>query len=1238
MLYVDDKTGVIDVCINPVNPDEVFAATYERMRDGFDGNDPVKKYGSGSGIYKSSDGGKSFRRLTQGLPSCDLGRIGLCIYQKDPSHIVAIIESEKIAKEPDDAAYSGLRGENAEVGAKITNVTKDGPADKGGLKENDIVVSVDDVIIYSYSDLEKGIRKHKAGETMKLIVSRERKPVDLTIELGKKPERPARAGRTGPGRNPDGQANTPFTGTLGGQAANLQGQQGDDEHEYGGVYLSKDGGESWERINTLNPRPMYYSQVRVDPTDINYMYVLGTSLYRSKDGGQTFTGDGGSGIHPDNHAMWIDSKDSRHMILGNDGGVYVTKDRMEHWDHLNHVAMGQFYHVAVGPDRNYNVYGGLQDNGSWGGPSRVNNDSGSVNTDWFRVGGGDGFICQVDSTDADQIYFESQNGAMGRINLRTGERGFIRPRPPRGTQYRFNWKTPFILSPHNSRIHYSAGNYVFRSYNKGEGVKAISPEITNTDKGSGSAITESPVEAGVVYAGTTDGAVWMTKDDGNNWVALYSSKEPASDAGGESAEASDNARPAGRSGRAGRRGNRGQAGRPATEESAAATSDNPENANAESAAETDEPKPEKTADVKKDDPLTGTWVGQMMSDRFPEGQAPSLTLALKLGENGKVTGDIETRGGPQEITDANFDKETGELSITIEGERGNREFTAKVEGKKMTGQMSARGGQFQVDFEATRQDDPGKRDPGLLIVDRASAAALVSLLTAREPQAKDDPISGLWAGVIESENIPNGRIEFTIEISMDEKQGLTGSIDSPRGQMDIIEGEYHADSKKLYFLAENDEVALDFQAILAGQEMKGDLSINDGAMEADFTAKQTKSTAAEKIEEAGEPPQGSGAGTAVEMQQDQQLQDEQAQDEQPQEVQQTEEQPQDHQQEARAEDESRPGFLGVRLSHDGLSVAGVVENSPAASAGIQPDDVIVSVGGVIVSDPQELITELRNHPAGDKVQVVIQRDEEKMELDVTLGEMPDAEQPADDNPQQDPAVTKSESKAEGAEPKTESAQASDDPVSGTWKGTMVSPRGDSELTMLLNRKSDTEITGTYQTPRGDEEITEGNYDPKTKTLSLVSDNGRFTLEFSGQLGQDTYAGAVDFNGGAFSMEFDVKRTSKDSGSKKVSESGKPKESNGKSLSDLMPGPRWVSSLNASAFKGGRCYVTFDGHRSNDDEPYLFVTEDYGKSWRSIRGNLPKSVGSVRVLREDIKNENLLFLGCEFVPGSPSIGE
>ncbi len=275
---------------------------------------------------------------------------------------------------------------------------------------------------------------------------------------------------------------------------------------------------------------MYFSQVRVDPGDDRYVYVLGVSLYRSKDGGKTFTNDGGRRVHADQHTLWIDPRDGRHMLVGCDGGAYATYDRMDNWDHLNHAAIGQFYHVALDTRRDYRVYGGLQDNGSWGGPSLTRTRTGPVNEDWVRVGSGDGFKCQVDSNDPDQIYYTSQNGSMGRRNLRTGETAPIRPQGQgpgqgpgaRGQQprSRFNWNTPFLLSHHNSRVFYCAGDRVFRSLDRGNDLRPISKGITRTDKGSATALAESPRNPDVIYVGTDDGALWVTRDGGKEWVDI----------------------------------------------------------------------------------------------------------------------------------------------------------------------------------------------------------------------------------------------------------------------------------------------------------------------------------------------------------------------------------------------------------------------------------------------------------------------------------------------------------------------------------------------------------------------------------------------------------------------------------------------------------------------------------------------------------------------------------------------
>jgi photosystem II stability/assembly factor-like uncharacterized protein len=608
VLSIDDKTGVIDLQMHPADPETLLVATWERQRDGFDshpGNemppaegydryDPIKKWGPGSGIHKTTDGGKSWHKITKGLPTIALGRISIDYYRKNPNNVYVIIDCEKIGMgTPPPQVFLGVQGENGEGGAKLTRITENSPAAKAGLKAGDVVKQADKEEIKSYDALVEQIGKRKPGDKLSLKVQRGKesveiavtlenrpgaaagvylgltgeeveggikvsdvaengpavkaglKPDDILVSLDSKPVKELRgifeilrshaagdkvpmevkrgdkvekltvALETRPGANP----RRPYSFWYGGQRENVQEQQGPDAFQYGGVYKSTDGGETWSRINSVNPRPMYFSQIRVDPSDEKHIYVCGISLYRSGDGGKTFQGNGGNGVHPDQHALWIDPKDGRHMIVGTDGGFYVTHDRMDHWDHVNHLALGQFYHVAVDSKLPYRVYGGLQDNGTWGGPSRSLSGPGPGNDEWVTVSGGDGFQCRVDPNDPDLVYFESQDGFMGRRNLRTGQTRGIRPRNQRGKPpYRFNWNTPFILSVHNPHIFYCAGNYVFRSLKQGEELKPISPEITRTKRGSATALAESPKNSETLWVGTDDGNLWITRDGGQKWT------------------------------------------------------------------------------------------------------------------------------------------------------------------------------------------------------------------------------------------------------------------------------------------------------------------------------------------------------------------------------------------------------------------------------------------------------------------------------------------------------------------------------------------------------------------------------------------------------------------------------------------------------------------------------------------------------------------------------------------------
>ena len=399
--------------------------------------------------------------------------------------------------------FMGIQGEDAPGGgANLTSITESGPAEKAGLKSGDIVTQIDGKEIAGYDALVAEIRTHKPDDKLKVKVKRGDQSVEVEVTLAD--------------RLSGGSAARPYTYSYFGQSPNIQDQQGSDGYKYGGVYKSTDGGETWQRINSLNTRPMYFSVVKVDPSDTNHLYVLGVAQHQSKDGGAIFTEDFGRRVHADGHDLWIDPNDGRHMIIGCDGGVYVTHDRGATWDHINTAAIGQFYHVAISPKQPYWVAGGLQDNGSWAGPA-ISRSGGAVNEDWVNLNGGDGFVCRVDPNDPDLFYAESQNGVIVRRNLKTGERGSIRPARVDGLSYRFNWNTPFILSSHNSKIFYTAGNYVFRSLDRGNDLRPISPEITLTQRGSATALSESPRDPNLLYVGTDDGALWVTRDGGTTW-------------------------------------------------------------------------------------------------------------------------------------------------------------------------------------------------------------------------------------------------------------------------------------------------------------------------------------------------------------------------------------------------------------------------------------------------------------------------------------------------------------------------------------------------------------------------------------------------------------------------------------------------------------------------------------------------------------------------------------------------
>lgn len=506
VLFVDERTGCIDVRLDPTRSEVVYAATYQRQRDEFDGGDPATRTGPGSGVWRSTDGGNAFERLHAGLPTTPMGRIGLDVYGKDPRILYAIIETERTGERgapprSEDRASPGIKGEDAEEGGCVLTFVREGEsAAQAGLQVGDVVTRIGDVQIEGIADLIKQLREYRPGDEAAIEYVREGQVLTGSLHLlGKLMSSRARS----------------FAGSQGGQVANAQDEQGEDGFESGGVFRSDDRGTTWKRINSINPRPFYYSQIRVDPSDETRLWVLGIELHRSVDGGRTFEVTGRR-VHADHHAMWIDPEDGEHVVLGGDGGLYVTWDDSATWEHLDRIPLAQFYAIAVDRRTPYWVYGGLQDNGSWGGPSATRTE-GILASDWVTINGGDGFRCAVDPEDPAIVYSESQNGAIARLDLRSGLSARVTPPGGRG---RFNWSTPFFLSPHNSRILYFAGAVVYRSLDRGANSQVISPEITRTEQGTATALAQSPRDERILYVGTDDGALWRTLDGGVNWERI----------------------------------------------------------------------------------------------------------------------------------------------------------------------------------------------------------------------------------------------------------------------------------------------------------------------------------------------------------------------------------------------------------------------------------------------------------------------------------------------------------------------------------------------------------------------------------------------------------------------------------------------------------------------------------------------------------------------------------------------
>jgi photosystem II stability/assembly factor-like uncharacterized protein len=331
----------------------------------------------------------------------------------------------------------------------------------------------------------------------------------------------------------------------GGQAGGGRGAQGVSA-AVTGLYRSDDAGATWRKVNNANPRPMYFSKLRIDPNDPEVVYYGGVDLHQTLDGGKTVNTAAASRIHSDHHAIWVNPANSDHVLIGNDGGLAVSYDRAKTWNFLPNLPVGLFYHVSFDMATPYNVCGGMQDNYNWCGPSQVRGTPGIANYHWATLQGGDGFVVLQDPTDYRIAFSESQDGNIVRVDRVTGETMGIRPQAASGEPpLRWHWDTPLLHSPHDSKVIFAAANKVFRSPDKGLSWVAISQDLTtgqnrdeistmgvkntevNIARNDGIAawptivsLAESPKRAGLLYAGTDDGNLAVTRDAGKTWTQV----------------------------------------------------------------------------------------------------------------------------------------------------------------------------------------------------------------------------------------------------------------------------------------------------------------------------------------------------------------------------------------------------------------------------------------------------------------------------------------------------------------------------------------------------------------------------------------------------------------------------------------------------------------------------------------------------------------------------------------------
>ena len=477
-LYIDDGTGIIDMAYTPNSFNIMYATAWEKDRKAWNLNEG----GKSSAIYKSIDAGETWDNISKedsGFPvGVGVGRIGIAVF--DENIIYAVLDNQffrTINSKENDEGLSRDSFKNMSINEFNKISDKDL---KSFLRSNRFPSK------YTVEKIKSDIddKKISPSDLYKYLV-------DANSEL----------------------FNTPIIGAE--------------------VYRSNNGGKNWTKTHetfldgVYNTYGYYFGKIHVDPSNSDKIYTYGVPIITSDDGGKSFYRIGKENVHADHHDLWINPNRPGHLINGNDGGVNITYDDGENWIKNNSTEVGQFYAINVDYDKPYNVYGGLQDNGVWKGPhNSIENKRWNMNGKypWEMIMGGDGMEIQIDNRDSNTVYTGFQFGFYYRLELDSGKRKSIKPVHELGeSPYRFNWQTPILLSPHNQDIVYFGTNHFHKSNDKGDSWELTSKDLTNGGKkgnvpyGTITTIAESPLVKDLLYVGSDDGLIHVSKNGGETW-------------------------------------------------------------------------------------------------------------------------------------------------------------------------------------------------------------------------------------------------------------------------------------------------------------------------------------------------------------------------------------------------------------------------------------------------------------------------------------------------------------------------------------------------------------------------------------------------------------------------------------------------------------------------------------------------------------------------------------------------